>query len=70
MSHRGLQNVRKFLCGYLCGGPTVNTLIIIPIALALLLGLLFLLLFCWAVKDGQFTDVEEAKYILFREPKD
>ncbi|OFZ16289.1 MAG: cytochrome oxidase maturation protein, cbb3-type [Bdellovibrionales bacterium GWA2_49_15] len=48
----------------------MNTLIIIPIALALLLGLLFLLLFCWAVKDGQFTDVEEAKYILFREPKD
>ena len=33
----------------------------------LLLGALFFALFCWAVKDGQFKNVEEAKYLLFRE---
>ena len=27
----------------------------------------FLSLFRWAVKDGQFDDPEEAKYVIFRE---
>ncbi len=31
------------------------------------LGIIFFGLFCWAVKDGQFTDSEEAKYVIFRE---
>ncbi len=32
-----------------------------------LLGFIFFLLFRWAVKDGQFDDPEEAKYVIFRE---
>jgi cbb3-type cytochrome oxidase maturation protein len=32
-----------------------------------LLGLIFFALFRWAVKDGQFDDPEEAKYVIFRE---
>ncbi|OFZ46475.1 MAG: cytochrome oxidase maturation protein, cbb3-type [Bdellovibrionales bacterium RIFOXYB1_FULL_37_110] len=44
--------------------------IIITLFLTLLLGFFFFLLFCWAVKDGQYTDTEEAKYLMFREPED
>ncbi len=32
-----------------------------------LLGGIFFVLFRWAVKDGQFDDPEEPKYIIFRE---
>jgi cbb3-type cytochrome oxidase maturation protein len=32
-----------------------------------LMGLIFFGLFRWAVKDGQFDDPEEAKYVIFRE---
>lgn len=32
-----------------------------------LLGTIFFVLFRWAVKDGQFEDPEEAKYVIFRE---
>ena len=32
-----------------------------------LLGCIFFVLFRWAVKDGQFDDPEEAKYVIFRE---
>ena len=32
-----------------------------------LLGGIFFGLFRWAVKDGQFDDPEEAKYVIFRE---
>ncbi|MEI6891061.1 MAG: cbb3-type cytochrome oxidase assembly protein CcoS [Pontiella sp.] len=31
------------------------------------LGGIFFVLFRWAVKDGQFDDPEEAKYVIFRE---
>jgi|GEM_PF-4431826 len=34
------------------------------------LGVIFFVLFCWAVKDGQFSDPEEAKYVIFREDED
>ena len=37
-----------------------------------LLGVLFFSLFVWGLKDGQFKDSEEAKYVIFRdyeEPK-
>lgn len=37
------------------------------LVLTTLLGLIFFGLFCWAVKDGQWSDVEEAKYQMFRE---
>jgi len=32
-----------------------------------ILGAVFFVLFRWAVKDGQFDDPEEAKYVIFRE---
>lgn len=32
-----------------------------------LLGGIFFVLFRWAVKNGQFDDPEEAKYVIFRE---
>jgi cbb3-type cytochrome oxidase maturation protein len=32
-----------------------------------LLGGIFFVMFRWAVKDGQFDDPEEAKYVIFRE---
>lgn len=32
-----------------------------------LLGGIFFILFRWAVRDGQFEDPEEAKYVIFRE---
>ena len=32
-----------------------------------LLGFIFFVMFRWAVKDGQFDDPEEAKYVIFRE---
>ncbi len=32
-----------------------------------ILGGIFFALFRWAVKDGQFDDPEEAKYVIFRE---
>ena len=37
---------------------------------SLALGGLFLWLFIWAVRGGQFKDPEEAKYLLFREDDD
>ena len=40
---------------------------VIILVLTTLLGLAFFGLFCWAVKDGQLVDVEEAKYEMFRE---
>jgi len=40
---------------------------IIILVLTTLLGLIFFGLFCWAVKDGQLVDVEEAKFQMFRE---
>jgi cbb3-type cytochrome oxidase maturation protein len=43
---------------------------IILLLSALALSGLFLWLFVWAVKSGQFKDPEEAKYLLFREPDD
>ena len=45
----------------------MTLLTIITLGCTLLLGVLFFALFCWGVKDGQFSDVEEAKYQLFRE---
>ena len=39
---------------------------IITLCMSVLLGLIFLGLFVWAVKDGQMADVEEAKYEMFR----
>jgi len=35
-----------------------------------LLGGIFFAMFYWAVKDGQFEDSEEAKYVIFREDDD
>ena len=32
-----------------------------------LLGFAFFAMFWWAVKDGQFDDPEEAKYVIFRD---
>lgn len=32
-----------------------------------ILGGIFFVLFRWAVRDGQFDDPEEAKYVIFRE---
>ena len=43
------------------------TLTIILLTLTTLLGGIFFVLFRWAVKDGQFEDPEEAKYVIFRE---
>ncbi len=40
---------------------------IITLIRTLLLGALFFVLFCWGIRDGQFSDAEEAKYQLFRE---
>ncbi len=34
------------------------------------LGFIFFLLFRWAVRDGQFDDPEEAKYVIFREDEE
>jgi len=45
-------------------------IIVITLFMTLLLGFFFFLLFCWAVKDGQYTDTEEAKYLMFREQED
>ncbi|MCP4641169.1 MAG: cbb3-type cytochrome oxidase assembly protein [bacterium] len=42
-------------------------LAIVILFMTVLMGLLFLGIFVWAVKDGQMTDVEEAKYEIFRE---
>ena len=42
-------------------------LTIILLILTTLLGGVFFALFRWAVKDGQFDDPEEAKYVIFRE---
>lgn len=46
------------------------SLTLITLFMTLLLGLIFFGFFCWAVKDGQFEDTEEAKYEMFREPDD
>lgn len=43
------------------------TLTIILLLSTTLLGFVFFLIFRWAVKDGQFDDPEEAKYVIFRE---
>jgi cbb3-type cytochrome oxidase maturation protein len=45
-------------------------LTIILLILTTLLGGIFFALFHWAVKDGQFEDPEEAKYVIFREDDD
>lgn len=45
----------------------MNVLSIILLFTTLLLGMIFFLIFCWAVKIGQFDDPEEAKYEIFRE---
>lgn len=42
-------------------------LTIILLILTTLLGFIFFAMFHWAVKDGQFEDPEEAKYVIFRE---
>jgi cbb3-type cytochrome oxidase maturation protein len=42
-------------------------LTIILLITTTLLGGIFFYLFRWAVKDGQFDDPEEAKYVIFRE---
>ena len=42
-------------------------LTIILLVSTTLLGGIFFVLFRWAVKDGQFDDPEEAKYVIFRE---
>jgi cbb3-type cytochrome oxidase maturation protein len=46
------------------------TLTIILLISTTVLGIIFFSLFCWAVKDGQFKDPEEAKYVIFREDED
>ena len=43
------------------------TLTIILLITTTLLGFIFFVMFRWAVKDGQFDDPEEAKYVIFRE---
>ena len=43
------------------------TLTIILLLSTTLLGFIFFLIFRWAVKDGQFDEPEEAKYVIFRE---
>jgi cbb3-type cytochrome oxidase maturation protein len=45
-------------------------LTIILLITTTLLGGIFFALFRWAVKDGQFEDPEEAKYVIFREDDD
>jgi cbb3-type cytochrome oxidase maturation protein len=45
-------------------------LTIIILVSTTLLGFIFFALFHWAVKDGQFDDPEEAKYVIFREDDD
>ena len=40
--------------------------IILLITTTMLVGIFFIM-FRWAVKDGQFDDPEEAKYVIFRE---
>ncbi len=47
----------------------MTLLTIITLGSTLLLGLIFFLFFCWGVKDGQFSNAEEAKYEMFREPE-
>ena len=42
-------------------------LTIILLVTTTILGGIFFLMFRWAVKDGQFDDPEEAKYVIFRE---
>jgi cbb3-type cytochrome oxidase maturation protein len=37
---------------------------------SLALGGMFLWLYIWAVRGGQFEDPEEAKYLMFREDDD
>lgn len=45
-------------------------LTIILLITTTLLGGIFFVMFRWAVKDGQFEDAEEAKYVIFREDDD
>lgn len=42
-------------------------LTIILLVATTLLGFIFFAMFRWAVKDGQFDDPEEAKYVIFRD---
>lgn len=48
----------------------MTSLTIIMILISLALGVIFFILFLWGVKDGQFDDLEEAKYQMFREPEE
>ena len=48
----------------------MGLLTIILLVLTTLLGGIFFAMFCWAVKDGQFDDPEEAKYVIFREDEE
>jgi cbb3-type cytochrome oxidase maturation protein len=43
------------------------TLHVILLLSTLALSLVFLLIFVWAVRDGQFNDMEEPKYEMFRD---
>ncbi len=45
-------------------------LTIILLVSTTLLGGIFVAMFRWAVKDGQFENSEEAKYVIFREDDD
>jgi cbb3-type cytochrome oxidase maturation protein len=40
------------------------------IFISLLFGLIFIAAFIWAVKSGQFTDIEEPKYQMMRDDND
>jgi cbb3-type cytochrome oxidase maturation protein len=45
-------------------------LTIILLITTTVMGGIFFAMFRWAVKDGQFEDAEEAKYVIFREDDD
>ena len=45
----------------------MTSVTIITFLMTMSLGIIFLMLYLWAVKSGQFSDPEEAKYIMFRE---
>lgn len=45
----------------------MTVLSMVSFGMTLVLGLIFLGLFAWGVRDGQFDDLEEAKYEMFRE---
>lgn len=45
----------------------MTVLSMVSFGLTLCLGLIFLGLFAWGTRDGQFDDLEEAKYEMFRD---